>query len=259
MKNNRRYIVQATGDASFAGWVPILAYHRIVPTLPSGDTTGNCLSVKAFESQLKWLAARRYHCLPLSSLACTSRETISVRSRRVVILTFDDGYADNYEHAWPLLQRYGFTATIFLVTGAIGGTNAFDTDLAALPAAMLSLSQLEAMQEAGITFGSHTKSHPPTLTALTKTELEDELGSSRDLLRSLLNTPFLPFAYPHSKLDARVEAAVQQAGYDVACAGVGTRFSRFCLTRVDTACRSGIELEARIQERRLKWFLRGGK
>jgi peptidoglycan/xylan/chitin deacetylase (PgdA/CDA1 family) len=233
----------------FPSWVPILSYHRVVPVVPSNDVTGNCLSLEIFERQLRWLVQRGYCCIPLEKLGPRLPP-------RAVVITFDDGYADNYEYALPLLQKYGFTATIFLVTGSIGGTNAFDTGAKDTSVPMLSLSQIKEMQQAGITFGSHSVTHPATLTALSDSDLKAELEGARKEIQCLLNPAFLAFAYPHSQLDSRVEKSVQEAGYHIACAGVGTRFTRFCLHRVDPGQRSGLRLEVHLRLRHLKWFLR---
>ncbi|MCW3100425.1 MAG: Polysaccharide deacetylase [Chthonomonadaceae bacterium] len=245
---------------AFPCWAPILSYHRIVPVVPLDDVTGNCLSMQTFERQLQWLQQRGYRCISLEEITAGGASTAAPAGQglppRAVAITFDDGYADNYEYAWPLLQKYGLTATIFLVTGSIGGTNAFDTGANDTSVPMLSLSQIKEMQQAGITFGSHSVTHPATLTTLSDSALKAELEGAKQQIQRLLDPAFLPFAYPHSQLDSRVEKSVQEAGYHVACAGVGTRFTRFCLHRVDPGQRFGLQLEAHLQLRHIKWFLR---
>lgn len=236
-------------------WMPILLYHRVVPVLPEHDPFQNCTSVTTFESHLRWLATRGYGSLPLSELAeLWGPGTGNRRSspHRSVVITFDDGYRDNYLYAWPLLKRYGFTATIFLVSDAIGGDNAFDAAYGSEPAPMLSLDEIRKMQRGGIGFGSHSCSHPPSLPELADRELKDELERSRSVLEGLLDAPIDHFAYPHSKLDGRVEAAVESAGYRLACAGVGTRFSPFCLHRVEPPARPGVAIEMQMGWRYLK-------
>src|SRR3981081_1017331 len=97
---------------SSGGWLPILAYHRVVDTVPSHDAAGNCVTVATFEAHLRWLAAHGSSSVPLAAVghAFDSGGGIPV-PRRSVVLTFDDGYRDNYDFAWPLLKRYRFTAT----------------------------------------------------------------------------------------------------------------------------------------------------
>ena len=239
-------------------WVPILLYHRVVPILPAADPFGNCVSTHVFESQLRWLSTHGYRSVPLSTIRAALKDGDPFPKGRTVVITFDDGYQDNYDFAWPLLQRYGFTATIFLVSDAVDGDNSFDQASGAVRAPMLSMPQIREMAQAGIGFGSHSCSHPATLTALSDADLRHELVHSRAVLEGLLDAPVSHFAYPHSQLDARVEATVTEAGYELACAGVGTRFAPTCLHRVEPGKRRGLLLKAYLAERRLKWRLRQG-
>ena len=239
-----------------APWAPILLYHRVVPTLPQHDPTRNCVSSAAFAGHLRWLARRGYRSLALADVDAYLAGG-AVLPRRAVAITFDDGYEDNYTHAWPLLQRYGFAATVFLIADVVGGDNAFDRDVAGYePAAMLSAGQIHEMQRGGIVFGSHGRAHRAPLTALDDRALDRELVISRRSLEGLLDAPVDYFAYPYSKVDARVEAAVARAGSRLACAGVGTRFAPTCLHRVKPPSAGGAVVEAHIIWRRLKRAVR---
>jgi len=238
-------------------WMPVLMYHRIVPVLPEHDPFGNCISAATFERHLRWLARRGFVSTPLAALANScdhDREGRRVALRRSVAITFDDGYQDNYLHAWPLLKRYGFTATIFLVSDAIGGDNSFDATYASERVPMLTVDQIRQLQAQQIEFGSHTCSHPASLTQLLDAQLHDELVRSRSQLESLLDAPVEHFSYPHSQLDARVEAAVERAGYRLACAGTGSRFAQFCIHRVEARAAQGAALEAQMRWRKSKWL-----
>ncbi len=233
-------------------WVPILMYHRVVPSAPAHDPHGICVTTAAFEAHLRWLARRGYTGVPLDSvLGNRSRPGGGPPGRRVVI-TLDDGYEDNYLYAWPLLRRHHFTATVFVVSDAIGGANDFDADSGSEPARMLSDDQMRSMHAGGIGFGSHTRCHPADMTALPDARVTDELGGSRRVLEGILDSPVLDFCYPHARLDARVESLVRAAGYRSGCAGVGTRFSPFCLHRVAVSAGSGPHLELEMLRRRAK-------
>jgi peptidoglycan/xylan/chitin deacetylase (PgdA/CDA1 family) len=218
---------------------------------------GNCVTVATFESHLRWLAAKGFSSVPLSVAGrvfdAGLTEPLPARS---VVLTFDDGYRDNYDFAWPLLKRYGFTATIFLVSDAVGGYNHFDAGLPGDPVPMLSWEQVREMHAAGIAFGSHTCSHPDSLVHLDDERLGYELAASKATLEEGLNAEIDEFSYPHDQLDGRVEAAVEAAGYRLACAGVGARFSRYCMTRVSPPRGRDISLVIGLLERRLKWSIR---
>lgn len=247
------------GPRTLHGWVPVLMYHRVVPVLPTHDPFGNCITTATFETHLRWLARRGFTPVTVGDVARSLDRHDDGRAalpRRPVAITFDDGYQDNYLYAWPLLKRYGFPATIFLVSDAIGGDNAFDAAYVSERAPMLTLAQIRELQAAQIDFGSHTCSHPASLTQVSDEQLADELERSRSQLESLLDRPVEHFSYPHSQLDARIEAAVERAGYRLACGGMGTRFSRFCIHRVQSRARHGVVLEAEIRWRQSKWLAR---
>lgn len=231
-------------------------YHRVVPQIPKGDSARMCISAAAFESQIRWLATRRYANLPLASVGDRLRAApeTPLRPRRSVVITFDDGYLDNYLYAWPILKRYGFTATIFVVTEAIGGDSGFDAGYGTERAKMLSAAQIREMYRQGMDFGSHSCTHPETLAALPDDSLKLELERSREVLEGILDAPIRHFAYPHSKHDGRVEKAVERAGYNLACSGVGTRFSPFCLKRVQPPAWGGPAIEGQMLWRHLKWL-----
>jgi len=244
----------ATVDTRAARWMPVLLYHRVVPAAPSDDPFGNFVSVASFESQLRWLRDQSYRTVPLPALE-TIFSGAPALPRRPIAITFDDGYADNYEHAWPLLKRYGFQATVFMVTDAIGRGSDFDDAYPASP--MLTVDQIREMSRDGVTLGSHTCSHPSSLMDLGETELARELASSRASLEGLLGAPVTVFAYPHSRHDHRVEQAVASAGYRLACGGTGTKFSRYCVSRIQAPNRSGATLGRMIAWRGLKWMVKG--
>ncbi len=246
---------KAVSESRLAAWVPVLLYHHVVPDPPLHDPYRNFVSTANFESHLRWLRTWGYQSVPLSELESAFTTPGERLRRRAVAITFDDGYADNYEYAWPLLKRYGFDATVFLVTDAIGRDSGFDNAYPVSP--MLTTNQIREMSLDGVALGSHTCSHPETLAALDDGELRRELDRSRASLEKLLEPPITFFAYPHSRHDRRVEQAVADAGYRLACGGTGTRFSRFCLTRVPAPDGSGASLGWAIAIRRLKFMVSG--
>lgn len=240
---------------SRADWVPVLLYHQVVEQLPAADPFGNCVLASDFEAQLRWLAARGHRSTTLERVAeaLSGGEPVP---RRSVVITFDDGYAGNLEVAWPILRRHGFTATVFAVSGSLGGWNEFDGGLGCAPARMLTVEQLRRLHREGAEIGSHSVTHPPALTELDAHALRSELVDSRARLESVLDDAVTVFSYPHSQVDARVEAAVAEAGYRAAAAGVGTAFRPLRLSRVDPASARGMALQARVDWRRLKWLAR---
>ncbi len=235
-------------------WLPVLLYHRVAP-YPREDPWSNFVSPRAFESHLRWLHFWSYRSVPLSAVADSLAGGPRL-PRRAVAITFDDGYLDTYQQAFPLLRRYGFGATVFLVTGAIGGDSSFDAGSVYEAAPMMGWDEIRTMAADGIEFGCHTHSHPESLMDLDDADLNRELEDSRRRLEALLDQSVDLFAYPHSKHDSRVEAAVAAAGYRLACSGVGTRFDSLCISRVAPPRLAGPAVDVVASWRRLKWRVR---
>lgn len=228
-------------------WVPVFMYHSVVPHPPRNQPYAMALGVDAFERQLRWLSLRGYTGTALSVLESGQAP------KRSVVLTFDDGYEDNYLYAFPVLRKYGFSATVFVVTGALDGDNGFDRRFTATEARMLTSAQVHEMHRYGVEFGSHSVNHPASLTDLNDHDLKEEVVRSKHRLEELLNRRVAHFAYPHGKHDDRVEQAVAEAGYALACGTEGSRFSRLCLQRIDATKAGGADVELRWRVRHAKW------
>lgn len=211
-------------------WLPILMYHRVSA---EPDIPGLTVTPAQFERQLAFLKRRGYQGINLSQLADSLEGKISLPDRAVVI-TFDDGYQDNYTQAWPLLKKYGYSATIFLVSDFVGQDSSFDRERPAQYKAspLLNQAQIQEMAEAGIEFGSHTCTHR-ALPALTIPERKHELERSRQNLSALVNKEISSFAYPYSRLSEDIVAEVAAAGYRLAVAGKGATFEPYQLNRIE--------------------------
>jgi peptidoglycan/xylan/chitin deacetylase (PgdA/CDA1 family) len=239
-------------------WIPILMYHRVVPEVTAPDPFGNCITVRAFASHLAWLRRLNFTCVSLDAIAALADDpTRTVAApRRAFAITFDDGYQDNYDHAWTLLAKYGFTATIFLVSGAIGGYNDFDRANTPERVPMLSAGQVRQMHAAGINFGSHTRSHPRDLIEMPWAAANGEIRHSRDEIEDVIQAPIQHFSYPYTRVHPRLEEHLREAGYRSACAGVGTLFTQFRLSRVFASQQHGPGLVAQMGIRRIKHLAR---
>jgi peptidoglycan/xylan/chitin deacetylase (PgdA/CDA1 family) len=132
-------------------------------------------------------------------------------------LTFDDGYQDFVTYAMPVLQRYGFTATAFVLAGRLGGHNAWDAP--GPYKALLTSDQVCQAAHSGMEIASHGLDHVP-LTEADDARLCAETVRSRVILQELIGQQVRGFCYPWGRLDARVLKAVRAAGYDYACAGL---------------------------------------
>ena len=128
-----------------------------------------------------------------------------------MLITFDDGYLDFQTHAWPLLQRYGFSATVSLVTGAIEESNSWDRAYGErVP--LLGQQALLQLQDEGVTFGSHSISHRP-MTGPSPADVVCEGLRSRLTLEHMLGLPTQAFAYPYGDTDQVVQHLIGACGY----------------------------------------------
>jgi len=182
--------------------VPVLMYHYIRVNPDPKDKVGFDLSVTPdkFEEQMIWLRDNRYETLSLDEFyrGVLKGETLP---ERPVVITLDDGYADSYWHAYPILRRLGLKAANFIITGFIGAPK------------YLSLWQMREMAESGVfSFGAHTVSHL-ILTPLSEGEVREEIRKSKVMLEQRLGARIDWFAYPYGRINAKVAKIVQEAGY----------------------------------------------
>lgn len=197
------------------------------------DPLGLAVEPTRFERQLKWLKRLGYRSLTMAELA-TAMETGRRPSGRRVVITFDDGYLDFYTTAWPLLQKYGFGATVYLVSDYIGSDSSFDQGLppGVGPWPLMNYNQLQELQRSGIEFGSHGATHRG-LDGLNLTEKRDELLRSRQQLEQGLGQPVTAFSYPYARWTQADFTLLSELGYHTAVSGTDNHFDRFCLSRLD--------------------------
>ena len=200
-------IVLAPG-ASFIR-VPILMYHYIRINPDPRDWLGFRLSVKPsdFAAQMDWLARSGYHPVTTLDLINYLSGARGLPSRPI-ILTFDDGYADFYTTAVPILRQHDFTAVAYVVSGFIGQQG------------YMSAGQIRSLQAAGFEIGSHTVHHL-NLTAQSANSLNYELATSKQSLEGLLGRPVTAFCYPSGRFGRREADAVAAAGYQDATTTLG--------------------------------------
>jgi glycosyltransferase involved in cell wall biosynthesis len=200
--------------------VPVLMYHAF-----GADEEGDryVISRASFERQLRLLKRLRYRVLGFEELARLLRAGEAPPPRSVV-LTIDDGYADNLAIAKPLLTRHRCAATVFLVSRRFGAVNDWTSEGAVANRPLLSEDEVRQLEGDGVAIGAHTRTHP-AVTALAGERLAGETGGSRQDLEALLGHPVATFAYPYGKFDRDAVAAVGRAGYDAACT-VESRLAR---------------------------------
>lgn len=164
--------------------ITVLTYHRVTDEITPGNLA---VPVQRFEQQMKFLHKKGYVVAGVDSILSivnsknkTDQRPSTIDHRPLVLLTFDDGWKDNYTNAFPILKRYGFTATIFLTTGKLNSDNSY-----------LTSSQIKEMSDYGIKFGGHTVNH----IKLTQVPLEQ---ANREIINSktALGCEPIPFCYP---------------------------------------------------------------
>jgi len=201
---------ESTKGADLATVPLVLMYHSVAPY--AEDPYEVTISPQRFERHMHWLRRRGLRGVCVTELLTKRAEG---RGRGLVGLTFDDGYQDFVTYAMPVLQQYGFTATTFVLAGRFGGHNAWDAP--GPYKALMTAEQVRCAAESGMEVGSHGLEHVP-LPEADDAALSSETARSRAILQELTGQEVRGFCYPWGRLDARVVTAVQDAGYDYACA-----------------------------------------
>jgi peptidoglycan/xylan/chitin deacetylase (PgdA/CDA1 family) len=183
--------------------IPILCYHRV------GNATNRMtVSTAAFAEQLEWLAKNDYRVLRLQDVAAflEGKQALPPRS---VVLTFDDGYESYYRHAYPLLKKHAFPATVFLYTDFVGAGDA------------LTWPQMQEMTASGlIDIQAHSKTHANLINrfrdegeAAYRKRLDTEARAPREQIERRLKLPVKDFAYPYGDANEAVLDALVRNGY----------------------------------------------
>ncbi len=196
----------------FAMRLPVLLYHHVGPPRP-GTYPTLTVSPERFERHVRWLARRGYHGIRPTDWLRWRREGRALPDKPV-LLTFDDGYADLVEYALPVLRRYGFGAAVYIVTGQLGGTNAWDEAQGSGTHRLMTAEQIRYWAMQGIEFGAHSRTHTD-LTTLSAKDLADEVQGSASDLGRLLGTDVASFAYPRGFYNQGVLDGVRGA-FDLA-------------------------------------------
>lgn len=194
--------------------VPILTYHKVSPD-PRAGGLGLRVRPHDFDWQMRYLKENGYHSVDLGAVVNHFKSGTELPEKPIVI-TFDDGYQNNYLYAYPILKKYGFTATIFVATGTVGGINEFDYAKNIQPKnAMLTWGQIKEMKNNGITIGAHTIDHVH-LTEVSQSEARRQISRSKDVLEKELGQEIKYFCYPYGDYNQAVADIVEENGFTAA-------------------------------------------
>lgn len=211
--------------------MPILTYHSI-------DKSNSVISTapEVFHKQIKFLAEMGYNAVSLNNFLDLLLEKKPV-APKTVALTFDDGFQNFYTAAFPVLERYNFKATVFLVTDYCGKRNEWEIDTPGIPLnKILSWEEIKRLNAHGIEFGAHTLTHPD-LTNIPVKQAEREIVGSKAAIEEHLGVEVKTFAYPYGTYNSRVRKIAEE-NFRAAC---GVRMGRvrptsdpFALDRIDS-------------------------
>lgn len=197
-------------DVTDLGAMPyVLMYHSVDEY--QDDPFDVTVRPATFVRQLEWFRRLGLRGVSVGELLAARA---SGKGRGLIGLSFDDGYTDFATEVLPALQRFGFTATVFVLAGRLGGTNAWEDH--GPVKSLLTAEQIGQVAEAGMEIGSHGLRHV-SLCAADDDLLADEVGGSRAALSELTGRDVSGFCYPYGHLSPREVAAVRAAGYDYGC------------------------------------------
>ncbi len=188
------------GVFSTPSGIPVLNYHQI------NDRDENALTIapEQFAAQMDWLKEKGYHTLTQAEFLDAMENGKSLPEKSILI-TFDDGYLDNYKHAYGILKERDMKATIFIISDFVG-----------LYPNYLKWNQILEMQENGIEFGSHTLNHTPLTQCASMGEVNNQLTQSKAALEWRLGREMKLLAYPCGFQTQEIQDATKAAGYHAA-------------------------------------------
>ncbi|GGD90035.1 polysaccharide deacetylase [Aureimonas endophytica] len=189
--------------------IPILMYHHVVARPPRG-TPSRYLFVepRRFRAQMRLLKLLGYRGCSMAELAPHLR---GEASGKVVGITFDDGFRNVYDHALPVLEECGFTATTYFVSRQVNGHNAWDTGfLPQMPC--MTKAELRDWQARGQEVGAHTLDHE-RLAALPIAAAERQIAGSKAELEDMIGRPVEAFSYPYGSFSEAVVEMARGSGF----------------------------------------------
>ncbi len=217
--------------------IPILMYHKVLPQAEFSQHKTYVTS-KRFAKHMRFLA--KHHFTPL-----TFKDYFAFRDgqlslidfpKKPIIITFDDGYLNNFQYALPIMQRYNFTAVIFALGDLNLQHNQWDAMMGEPRHVLMDCQQLKELSIAGFEIGAHSLTHPD-LTKLSPSKAYTEILQSKKNLEVALQQTIISFAYPYGRYNVEVKDLVKKAGFYCAVAtdtgGLRLEDDKFAIFRVN--------------------------
>ena len=189
--------------------VPILTYHKIAPVNAKTLYPGTFVPPNLFEKHLGFLARKGFETMRLDAIFS------GLEPAKPIVLTFDDGFQDFEDAAAPILHRFGYGATVFLVSDFVGKTNEWDENIGDVKYPLMSKESIVRLHEEGYEFGSHSKSHV-RLSSHDAVTQDSEIRGSKSDLETMLGFPIQTFCYPYGSYDDNSLNSVRASGYQFA-------------------------------------------
>lgn len=180
--------------------VPVLMYHSI--EYKKGSFF---VSPENFAKQMEYIKKNGYEVVTLDELVNSIKSKKHLKRNKVVI-TFDDGYQDNFKYSYPVLKKFGFPATIFLVTDAIGNEKGY-----------LDWDEIRIMAKNNISFGSHTKTHFYLGIVKDYKIAREQIAGSKKAIEQEIGAPVDYFCYCGGGFNERAKEIVKEVGFKGAC------------------------------------------
>ena len=205
--------------------VPVVMYHRVINKSENEGIHGTYIYENIFREHMKYLKDNNFSVITFEDLNNIGWRNRFDKNKKYIIITFDDGYVDNYELAFPILKEFNFKATIFLM----GESTYNEWDVKAdgeksFP--LMSVEMIKEMQDYGIEFGAHTFNHPK-LNKLSNDEIKHQIVDVKKPLEEKIGREIITFAYPYGILNDYAKKMVEEAGYTF---GVATDSGSVCLS-----------------------------
>lgn len=200
----------AHASTARAACCPILMYHQIRPLPPRSDVLrGLSVDPRAFRRQMRMLKALGYCGVSVAEL---QRRLAQTRSAKLFAITFDDGFRNVFEHALPVLDELGFTATCYFVSGKLGGSNDWDRGIATAEAELMDRGAMLEWLGHGHEVGAHTVNHV-ALSDVPAPTAWRQIAHSKAQLEDATGCPVVSFCYPYGAFDANARRLVAEAGF----------------------------------------------
>jgi peptidoglycan/xylan/chitin deacetylase (PgdA/CDA1 family)/glycosyltransferase involved in cell wall biosynthesis len=201
-------------------FIPVLMYHKI-PDAPLATKHQIFVTKENFAKHLAYFKQRNFSPITFRDYQdfASGRRSLAEFPRRPIILTFDDGYTDNYTNLLPLMQQYGYRGVLYLLGDFDIRYNKWDADFDPTEprSDIMDRAQKQAFVAADWEIGAHTMRHAK-LPELSEAEALAEMRQSKAALEASLGTEIISFAYPYGALNEKVKALAQKAGFTYAVA-----------------------------------------